>query len=139
MCLISQYERTAGPVHGIGWQIVWCPTYHKKILMGQVADRLGNGSGRRGWNTGCTLESLEPDHVHAFVRIGPATSAAPFVHRFKATTSRILRSEFAHVRSRLPTLRPRSHLVASACRMSEATIRRHMEEQPAWPRQEKRR
>jgi putative transposase len=87
----------------------------------------------------CTLESLEGmhHHVHLLVRTDPAASAARFVHQFKAT-GRILRSEFAHVRSRLSTLRPRSYFVARVGRRPEATTRRYIEELPTSPRQEKR-
>ena len=37
---LSEYRRSAGAVHSIGWHIVWCPKYRRRVLVGPVADRL---------------------------------------------------------------------------------------------------
>ena len=141
MSSLSEYGYTAGAVHSIGWHIVWCPKYRKKILVGLVAERLRELLVAKAEEQGWTLESLEvmPDHVHVFVRTGPATSAARVAHQFKGMTSHILRSEFAHLRSRLPTLWSKSYFVASVGRVSEATIRKYIEEQTTSPRRERKR
>jgi putative transposase len=74
-----------------------------------------------------------PDHVHLVVRTGPNASPALVAHQCKGFTSRVLRTEFPHLRSRLPTLRSRSSLVASVGHVSQATIRRYIAEQPTRP------
>jgi putative transposase len=48
-------------------------------------------------------------------------------------TSRVLRAEFLHLRSRLPTLWSEADLVASVGRLSEATIHRYIAEQTTRP------
>jgi putative transposase len=48
-------------------------------------------------------------------------------------TSRVLRAEFPHLRSRLPTLWSKSYLVASVGRLPTATIRRYIAEQTTRP------
>jgi putative transposase len=45
----------------------------------------------------------------------------------------VLRGEFPHLRSRLPTLWSKSYFVASVGRVSAATIRRYVEEQTTRP------
>lgn len=132
---LSEYGRTAGAVHSIGWHIVWCPKYRRPVLVGEVADRLkallGEKTAERGW----TVKALEvmPDHVHLFVRTGPDASAALVAHQLKGFTSRVLRGEFPHLRSRLPTLWSKSYFAASVGRVSEATIRRYIDEQTTRP------
>ena len=135
MTRLSVYERTAGAVHSLGYHVVWCPKYRRPVLTGRVADRLREllyaKADERGWS----IEALEvmPDHVHVFVRCGPDTSPARVAHQFKGYTSRVLRSEFPHLRSRLPTLWSRSYFAATVGRASEATIRRYIDEQSTRP------
>jgi putative transposase len=45
----------------------------------------------------------------------------------------VLRAEFPHLRSRLPTLWSKSYFVASIGRVSETTIRRYIAEQTTRP------
>jgi putative transposase len=122
-------------VHSLGYHVVWCPKYRRPVLTGRVADRLREllyaKADERGWS----IEALEvmPDHVHVFVRCGPDTSPARVAHQFKGYTSRVLRSEFPHLRSRLPTLWSRSYFVATVGRPSETTIRRYIDEQSTRP------
>jgi putative transposase len=70
---LSEYQRSVGAVHSIGWHIVWCPKYRKRILVGPVADRLREllvaKAAERGWS----VEAVElmPDHVPLFIRTPP--------------------------------------------------------------------
>ena len=70
-----------------------------------------------------------PDHLHLFVEADPTLSVAEIVNRFKGRSSRVLRQEFPHLRSRLPTLWSRSYFAATTGQVSEATIRRYIEAQ----------
>ena len=138
---LSAYEKTAGAVHSIGWHLVWCPKYRKKVLVDDVARRceevLRTTAGNRGWEV-FTLEVM-PDHVHLFLRTPPGVSPAQMAHQLKGVTSHVLRGEFASLRTRLPTLWSKSYFVASVGRVSQATIRKYIEEQTTSPRQEKKR
>jgi len=80
---------------------------------------------------GWVIRSLEvmPDHVHVFVFAPPRDSPARIANQFKGYTSRVLRSEFAWLRSRIPTLWTRSYFVATVGNVSEAAIARYIEEQ----------
>lgn len=132
---LSEYQRSAGAVHSIGWHMVWCPKYRKRVLVGPVADRLRELIHSKAEERGWSVEALElmPDHVHLFVRTPPDTSPARVAHQLKGSTSRLLRQEFSHLRSRLPTLWSKSYFVASVGRVSEATIRKYIDEQTTRP------
>jgi putative transposase len=135
MASLRGYGRTSGAVHRVGLHLVWCPQYRRPVLAGRVADRLRSLIQAICAERGCTVEALEvmPDHVHLVVRTGPNASPALVAHQCKGFTSRVLRAEFPHLRSRLPTLWSRSCLVASVGHVSEATIRRYIAEQPTGP------
>jgi putative transposase len=115
----------------MGWHVVWCPKYGKKVLVGTVGQRLGElihaGAERQGWS----VEALEvmPDHVHVFVRTSPAVTPARVVQQMKGSTLRRLRQEFSHLGRRLTVLWSRSYFVASVGRVWEATMRTYIDEQ----------
>lgn len=74
-----------------------------------------------------------PDHVHTFVVSDPTRAPAHLAAQFKGFTSHVLRREFPHLRSRLPTLWSRSYFIASTGAVSAATIKRYLETQ--WERE----
>lgn len=132
---LSEYCRTAGAVHSLGLHLVWCPKYRRPVLVGSVAVRLKELLRQKATERNWSIEALEvmPDHVHLLVRTGPDASPALVAHQCKGFTSRMLRSEFPHLRSRLPTLWSKSYFAASVGRVSEATIRRYIAEQTTRP------
>jgi putative transposase len=59
----------------------------------------------------------------------PKEAPSYIANQLKGLTSRCLREEFPHLRSRLPTLWSRSFFVASAGAVSAATAQRHIDTQ----------
>jgi putative transposase len=137
---LSEYGRTAGAVHTIGWHLVWCPKYRKKVLVGDVAVRLVEVLRAKATEREWEILAVEvmADHVHLFVRTPPSVSPAR-LDQLKGSAAHALRSEFAHLRSRLPTPWSKSYFVASVGRVSEVTIRLYIDEQTTSPRQERKR
>jgi putative transposase len=78
-----------------------------------------------------TIHTLEvmPDHVRLFVEADPTLGVAEIVNRFKGRTSRELRQEFPHLRSRPPTLWSRSYFAGTVGNVSATVIRRDIEAQ----------
>ena len=131
----SEYQATAGAVHSLGYHIVWCPKYRKRVLVGPVAARLTELLHAKAAENEWTIEAMElmPDHVHVFVRARPKDSPSFIANQFKGSTSHALRSEFGHLRTSLPTLWSKSFFVASVGRVSEDTIRKYIDEQTIRP------
>lgn len=69
------------------------------------------------------------DHVHLFASFSPTYSIPQIVHKLKSASSRQLREEFPHLRSRLPSLWTRSYYVGTAGNVSAETIKRYIEAQ----------
>jgi putative transposase len=70
-----------------------------------------------------------PDHVHLFIKTDPTAAPHWVVQQFKGFTSRTLREAHPSLVSRLPTLWTRSYYCESVGHISEATVRRYIEEQ----------
>jgi putative transposase len=78
-----------------------------------------------------TIVALEvmPDHVHMFIETDPRWSISQLTRQFKGFTSHVLRNEFPSLRSRLPTLWSRSYFAGSCGAVTQATLRRYIQEQ----------
>ena len=127
----TRYRRNASAVFSLKYHLVWCPKYRRSVLGGDVGVRLRELLAEKAAELGATVHALEvmPDHVHLFVESDPTLAPAHLAAQFKGFTSRVLRHEFASLRSRLPTLWSRSYYVGSVGTVSEATVRRYIEAQ----------
>ncbi len=125
------YARNAGAVFSLKYHLVFCPKYRKSVLIGPVAERLKVLLHEKAVALKATLHTLEvmPDHVHLFVESDPGIAPAKLAAQFKGYTSRVLRQEFRHLRSQLPSLWSRSYYIGSIGHVSEATVRRYIEHQ----------
>jgi putative transposase len=127
----ERYAKNAGAVFSLKYHIVWCPKYRRSVLVPPVDARLKELILEIAAKHGFTVHEMEvmPDHVHLFVEADPTQSVAEIVNRFKGATSRFLRKEFPPLRSRLPTLWSRSYFAASVGAVSEAAVKRYIENQ----------
>lgn len=126
-----RYSKNAGAVFSLKYHLVWCPKYRRAVLVDDVADRLKQLLSEKAAELEVSVLTMEvmPDHVHLFLESDPRWAVAEIVNRLKGYTSRILRSEFRHLRSRLPTLWSRSYYAGTVGHVSEATVRRYVESQ----------
>jgi putative transposase len=131
---VTPIRRGAGGAYSLKYHLVWCPKYRRPVLVDAVAERLRALLLTKAAELEATVHALEvmPDQVHLFVESTPALSPAQIAGRLKGFTSHVLRSEFPHLRSRLPTLWSRSYFVASVGYVTEAAVKRYIETQ--WER-----
>jgi putative transposase len=134
MAATRKVRRFSGGVYDLGLHVVWCPKYRRPVLDGRVEVRLRElidvKAEERGWEI-FALEVM-PDHVHLFVKHDPKSSASYVANQFKGFTSHVLREEFPHLKSRMPTLWSSSYFAASAGAVSAATVERYINTQ--WER-----
>lgn len=105
------YARNAGAVFSLTYHLVFCPKYRKPVLVGAGEERLKALLAAKAQELKVTLPTLEvmPDHVHMVVESDPGMAPAKLAAQFKGYTSGILRQEFRHLRSQLPSLWSRSY------------------------------
>jgi putative transposase len=131
MAAEPRYRTNAGAVFSLKYHLVWCPKYRRKVLVSPIDQRLKELIAETAAEHGMIVHALEvmTDHVHLFVEADPTLSVAEIVNRFKGRSSRILRQEFASLRSRLPTLWSRSYYAGSIGAASESIVKRYIEAQ----------
>ena len=127
----SRYVKNAGAVFNLSYHIVFCPKYRRKVLVGEVEQKLKHILYATAQQYGVLIETMEvmPDHVHLFVTADPTRCVAEIVNRLKGASSRILRQEFPQLTSRLPTLWSRSYYAATVGHVSESTVKKYIENQ----------
>lgn len=118
-------------VYNIGYHIIWCPKYRRKLLVNVVAIRLKELLYQKANELDLIIETCKimPDHVHLFVKASPVDSPHFIVQQLKGYTSRILRQEFNHLKTRVPSLWTRSYYIESVGHISEQTIKQYIEDQ----------
>lgn len=127
----QRYAQNAGAIFSLKFHLVWCVKYRRDALVGDVEKRLRVLLLDVATEIKATIHALEimPDHVHLFVESDPTRCVAELAARFKGRTSHDLRSEFPALRSRLPTLWSRSYFAGSCGAVTEASIKRYIENQ----------
>ena len=103
----------------------------RKVLVGAVETRLKNILYATAAQYGVLIEAMEvmPDHVHLFVSGDPTRCVAEIVNRLKGASSHLLREEFPHLKSRMPTLWSRSYYAGTVGHVSEETVKKYIENQ----------
>jgi putative transposase len=127
----GRYAKNAGAVFSLKYHVVWCPKYRRSVLVKPIDARLKALLQRKSAELGLTIHVMEvmPDHVHLFMEGPPTVCVAEIVNGLKGFTSHELREEFPSLRSRLPTLWSRSYYAGSVGSVSEAVVRKYIEDQ----------
>ena len=113
------------------FHVVWCPKYRRRVLEGRIEARLKELIRAVVADKGAWLVEMEvmPDHVHLLVEVDPQFGVHRLVKAIKGRSSRVLRQEFPHLKSRLPTLWTNSYFVATVGGAPLAAIKRYVENQ----------
>lgn len=127
-----EYKSNKKVVYSCKYHVIWCPKYRRKVLVGDVADRLKSLIRQIVMEHQSEIIELEimPDHVHLLVEVDPQYGIHRLVKQLKGLTSRILRQEFLKIKSRLPTLWTNSYFVSTVGGAPLSTIKRYIENQP---------
>ncbi|KKW12568.1 MAG: transposase IS200-family protein [Candidatus Gottesmanbacteria bacterium GW2011_GWB1_49_7] len=131
VCMTAGYSRSQTSVHFMGYHFIWCPKYRRPVLKGGVDARLAELIKEKATELDCKIIALEimPDHVHMFIEAQPILSPNKIVGQIKGYSSRVLREEYKHLKTTLPTLWTRSYFVSTHGHISDSLIRKYIEEQ----------
>ena len=131
MATKDRYSVSKTCVYNLGYHLIWCTEYRRKVLSPKIELRLKELIRKKAEEIEVEIVEMEtmPNHIHIFVKSKPTYSPHFIVQQFKGYSSRILREEFAELRSRLPSLWTRSYFCESVGCISADTIIRYIENQ----------
>jgi putative transposase len=97
------------------YHVVWCPKYRRGVLVRPVETRLEALLRDIACDLAVHPREIEvmPDHVHVLMDVDPQFGVQRVVRVMKGRTSRILRSDFGALRTRIPTLWTNSYFVST--------------------------
>ena len=78
---------------------------------------------------------IMPDHVHLLVEVDPQYGIHRFIKNVKGVSSHILRKEFKHLTTKLPTLWTNSYFVSTVGGAPLKVIKQYIESQKTSQRQ----
>lgn len=127
----DRWKRSNTVVYNLGYHIIWCPKYRRKVLIDGVDKRLEELIRTKCNELLCDVCSLEimPDHVHLFVKTPPTIGVHFLIQQIKGNSAHVLRNEFPELKSKLPNLWTRSYFVESVGCISEESIIKYIENQ----------
>jgi putative transposase len=128
---VRKVENNRNIVYDCKYHVVFCPKYRKKVLVPPVSERLKERFKSKAKEQQAEMAEMEimPDHVHLLIQCDPPFGIHRVVKHLKGYTSRILRQEFSHLKSRIPSLWTNSYFVATVGTVSLDVIKQYIESQ----------
>ena len=125
------YDHSETLVYYMNYHFVWCPKYRRPVLVSEVRDRLEELIKKKCEEMKSEILSLSiaSDHIHLFVKTDPRIAPNRFIGLIKGYTSHELRNQFPDLRKKLPTLWTRSYFVSTHGHVSDAMIKKYIDEQ----------
>jgi putative transposase len=126
-----EYKSNNNVVYSCKYHVVWCPKYRKNVLVGAIAKRLTTIIREVAKEKRADILEMEimPDHVHLLVEVDPQYGLHRLVKQIKGRSSKLLRSEFRVLRTRIPTLWTNSYFVSTVGGAPLAVIKQYIENQ----------
>lgn len=129
--ITKRWKTSNKSVFNIGYHLIWCPKYRRKVLVDKIEKRLKELLYQKAKELKITIVkmSIMPDHVHLFVSCSPVDSPHFIVGQLKGFSSKTLRNEFHKLKSRLPSLWTRSYYCESVGHISEEIVKKYIDDQ----------
>ena len=110
-----KYKSNRNVVYSCKYHVVWCPKYRRKVLTGEIEERLKELILQTASEIKADIIEMEimPDHVHLLIEVDPQYGINRAIRHIKGVSSHALRTEFPALKSRLPTLWTNSYFVST--------------------------
>ena len=125
------YKSNNNIVYSCTYHIIWCPKYRRKVLVSDVEKRLKEIISKVALELNVEIIEMETDkdHIHILAEIDPQFGVMNFVKKAKGRSSRLLRDEFHHLKTKLPTLWTNSSFIATVSAAPLEIIKQYVENQ----------
>lgn len=128
---VSRFKSNKNVVYRCFYHVVWCTKYRRDVITPDVEVKLKEIIREVCEEKGADLEEIEimPDHVHLLVQVDPQYGVHRLIKTIKGRSSRLLRQQFAHITSRLPSLWTNSYFVSTVGGAPLATVKQYIANQ----------
>jgi putative transposase len=134
---MRRYQLGAHTKTDLKVHLIWLPKYRKRVLTGPVAIRARDVLRQIALEHEIDIITgkISIDHVHMFVAYRPLQDISQIVQWFKGISSRILLSEFPHLKKQFwgRHLWARGYLAVSSGNITDEIIQQYIQEQEGEP------
>lgn len=125
------YKHNNHLTYSCQYHVIFCPKYRRSVLTDGVDTRLKEIISEVANKYDFEVMEMEvaKDHVHLLIDCNPKFGIAECVKKIKGTSASILRKEFPHLKSRIPTLWTRSSFISTVGAVSLETVKKYIEDQ----------
>lgn len=126
-----KFKSNRNIVYNCQYHVIWCVKYRKKVLVDEVENRLKEILSQVALDVQSEVEEMETDkdHVHLLISCDPQFGIHQVVKRMKGRSSKLLRDEFPHLKSRIPSLWTNSYFVATVGGAPLSVIKQYIKDQ----------
>lgn len=128
---IKQYKSNGHITYSCQYHVVFTTKYRRKVLIDGIAVRLKALINEQQSVYGYNIIEMEvmPNHVHLLIDSNPKDGIFNQINQIKGYTSRMLRTEFPQLRSRLPCLWTRANFISTCGAVSLESVNNYIENQ----------
>jgi putative transposase len=126
-----KFKSNKNIVYNCQYHVIWCVKYRRKVLVDEVDNRLKEILYQVAQDVRCEIEEMQTDrdHVHLLISCDPQFGIHQVVKRMKGRSSKLLRSEFPHLKSRIPSLWTNSYFIATVGGAPLSVIKQYIRDQ----------
>jgi putative transposase len=126
-----EYKSNKHVVYSCKYHVVWTPKYRRPVLVRGADRRLKRILRDVAAEHRAEIIEMEimADHVHVLVEVDPQYGIHRLIRQMKGRSSRLLRQEFAWLKSRLPTLWSNSSFVSTVGGAPLSIVKQYIENQ----------
>ena len=125
------YKSNHNIMYSCKYHVVWCPKYRRSVLVNGIDHRLKeliiNTCNRLRIDV-IEMEIM-PDHVHLLMEVDPQFGVNNAVKLIKGHTSKVLREEYPHLKTKMSTLWTNSYFVSTVGGAPLSVIKQYIENQ----------
>ena len=125
------YKSNNNIVFDCKFHIIFCPKYRRRVIVGDVETRLKDLLNEKANEIQAEIIEMEtvPDHVHLLISCDPQFGIHRVVKQLKGYSASVLRKEFPHLKSTMPSMWTNSYFCSTVASVSLEVVKQYIENQ----------
>ena len=125
------YKSNNNIVFDCKFHVIFCPKYRRRVIVGDVEKRLKELLNEKANEIQAEIIEMEtmPDHVHLLISCDPQFGIHRVVKQLKGHSASVLRKEFPHLKSTMPSMWTNSYFCSTVGSVSLEVVKQYIENQ----------
>lgn len=127
----NNYRSNSHFLFNCKYHVIFCPKFRRPVLTEDISKRLKEILIEISNKYNSLIIEIEIllDHIHMIIDCDPSFGITKVIREMKGNSSRILRSEFPDLRTKLPSMWTRSSFISSVGTVSLEVVKQYIQDQ----------